>query len=421
MSEVSYYETADKFFNRLDIRKINGDTMTAMVKEQLGEEGEKLLSYFHHYNSFDDAQAQKALDIAGFAEDQSDLYESFASNFKFNNIVQSYCTADIFRTFAVWILEHRNLFGKKILDIGCGCGALTCFIAYAMPDSEVIGIERVGAMVPIANRYKEILGLSNVKFVNASLDNYAETGFDTYFSSLTVQENIRDHADKYIYINFVDQVNAYEKLFSEYVHEIADHMTEGSRFISIERLALWQSDYYAYLNTLNKCGLKVKFGCCRSLYANELDFDCEHTFTVTAASRKEGYDEERIFHWWQENTFAESIASDDCTKAQLDCFLEANAEKTVYGYCTYSHMHLDNVCQSIYVIYSIRNEPSKFVLYTAGSEDNAMLLFIDKSELDEYKDKIDICMSNDMPTADEIKVLPEGMSFDNISSFILNE
>jgi len=59
---------------------------------------------------------------------------------------------------------------RSILDIGCGVGILTTFYAERYPDRTFIGIDRSSASIARAQEHAKALGLTNVRFECADLD-----------------------------------------------------------------------------------------------------------------------------------------------------------------------------------------------------------------------------------------------------------
>lgn len=49
-----------------------------------------------------------------------------------------------------WVTQHPDAFGATILDVGCDCGLLSCFLAQTFPHSRITSIDRSanGASTP---------------------------------------------------------------------------------------------------------------------------------------------------------------------------------------------------------------------------------------------------------------------------------
>jgi ubiquinone/menaquinone biosynthesis C-methylase UbiE len=83
--------------------------------------------------------------------------------------------------------------GHRILDIGCGTGALTILIKQTHPQADVVGLDPDPKALEIARRKMRRAGLS-IAFVvgyGSRLD-YADATFDRVFSSLMLHHLMRD-------------------------------------------------------------------------------------------------------------------------------------------------------------------------------------------------------------------------------------
>jgi ubiquinone/menaquinone biosynthesis C-methylase UbiE len=83
--------------------------------------------------------------------------------------------------------------GMRLLDCGCGMGALTTSLAEWLAPGEVIGIDRELSQVGAARTWAAEKGVGNVRFETGSIYEipYPEASFDAVFA-YTVLEHIRD-------------------------------------------------------------------------------------------------------------------------------------------------------------------------------------------------------------------------------------
>jgi SAM-dependent methyltransferase len=95
---------------------------------------------------------------------------------------------------AEWVGPHGGLAGRKIMDFGCGRGDLAAGLAYAHPDSEVVGVEVTDQPTRLA-RVIEDLGLelpANLSFRQVPL---GEVGDDEGFD-LVVSWSVFEHIQR---------------------------------------------------------------------------------------------------------------------------------------------------------------------------------------------------------------------------------
>lgn len=95
---------------------------------------------------------------------------------------------DIIRRACNWIIDHKDFFGKTILEIGCDIGLISCFLAKTFPSSTITAIDRCKNGVNIGQKLAEKFGLSNIKFICADANELTEK-YDTVFSMRVMHEN----------------------------------------------------------------------------------------------------------------------------------------------------------------------------------------------------------------------------------------
>ena len=88
--------------------------------------------------------------------------------------------------------------GPKILEVGCDCGILSCFLAKRFPEAEVLGLDRCSESIAAAKELAERLKLTNVRFIagtpgdltaQSEVPGNLHPGFDTVVSLRTIHEN----------------------------------------------------------------------------------------------------------------------------------------------------------------------------------------------------------------------------------------
>ncbi len=66
---------------------------------------------------------------------------------------------DIIRKACNYISSHKDYFGETILEVGCDCGIISCFLAKSFPDAEIVSIDRCAAAIKIAKDFAKKQGL----------------------------------------------------------------------------------------------------------------------------------------------------------------------------------------------------------------------------------------------------------------------
>jgi len=105
----------------------------------------------------------------------------FSANGRFPKAYQAKFGVPSFRSQVVW----RNLLGsvegvspRRVLDVGCGGGALTVGIAQAFPNAEVTGIDPDPEALRSARVLAGATGVSGVGFIEARLEQLRIGSFD---------------------------------------------------------------------------------------------------------------------------------------------------------------------------------------------------------------------------------------------------
>ena len=132
-----------------------------------------------------------------------------------------------FRRAMEALLRYEQFFAGDILDIGCGNGILTCFLARVHPDASVTGLDLSQMAVSAAEELAGRLRTDNVRF--------ASPQYDTVFSCRTVHENARwrplIEEMKAARLSMEEQSKRYEG----YVKELSALVKPQGYFVSIER------------------------------------------------------------------------------------------------------------------------------------------------------------------------------------------
>ena len=124
-----------------------------------------------------------ATENAFYSYKNSDLTTSMLASEAFDT--------DYIRRMCNWIEENRELFGETILDVGCDCGILTCYLAKTFPESQVVGIDRNENAVLRAQELAEKLNVTNVRFEQADLFDYHKQ-YETVLATRITQENVNE-------------------------------------------------------------------------------------------------------------------------------------------------------------------------------------------------------------------------------------
>ena len=291
---------------------------------------------------------------------QNDLYQFLNQNFDLSMIVTCYTDAAIIREFCLWLFDHKQDFGKEILDVGCGNGIISCFLAQLLQDSHITAIDRSENCIEIAKKIKEKFGVSNIDFRTASLEEMDEGGFDTVLSIRTFHENIPIRYTDYRFLSFSEQVSTYQKIYEDYCRKLCRPAAENGNLICIERNHR-DTEFYAVLDLLSSIGFPITPESLKELSCAESDFKEPSIFQTLIAKRSAA--DEDLFSIWRRIAFSSSEDPDYFTRPQADWFMEQNGGKLIEGYATFDAggTQLAKAC-----LLEKINDPDHFLMYQAN-------------------------------------------------------
>ena len=134
------------------------------------------------------------------------------------------------------IQKNSAFFGREIIDVGCGCGITTCFLASLFPESHVTGIDILESFAGVGTALAERLGLSNVEFRTCDLRKVTEK-YDTVFVSRVSSEYIGHGMETIDFDDGNRQIAwQFEHLFTEYARKIKAMLNDGGTVVSADTI-----------------------------------------------------------------------------------------------------------------------------------------------------------------------------------------
>ena len=201
---------------------------------------------------------------------------------------------DLIRKVCNYIADKKEYFGKEILEVGCGSGFITGFLALNFPESTIHAIDRNEKAVELAKKRVERLGLTNVVFHVGEAKDLTEQ-YDTVLLADLLGENTQSDRKEFFGKPLLELFNYYCNALKDYLTGCAAFVKQDGHILAFEECGT-DPILYAYTRVLsdNTCGI---------LSETHMETTCENgdqTNFFHAAVFKKGFSfvEPELSNWW---------------------------------------------------------------------------------------------------------------------------
>ena len=202
------------------------------------------------------------------AADNMNFYDLKNQDFESSITLSGAHDGDIFRKTCNWIDGHREAFGQTILDVGCDCGIISCFLAKSFPQSHITSIDLSKNAIAVARELAERLGIHNVTFLHSSIEALPPEEYDTVFSSRTVNENHDQLEGTTQFLLLTQQGKLCAQMFQQYAERLTSHVKPGGHLVTIERLERDRL-FLGYCLALSDCHMNLCSESYQELFCRE--------------------------------------------------------------------------------------------------------------------------------------------------------
>ena len=229
--------------------------------------------------------------------------------------------ANIVRAACNWLAKNKIAFGQNILEIGCDCGFMTCFMAAMFPERHFVTIDRNNAAIEIARKNSLKFGLKNIDFICIEAADLPAGKFDTVISMRTLfensdRENIREHCEQ-----LMVQAGAYAEKFDAYAKLLSRLVKEEGTIITLEQMGT-DAAFLGWLKSLHDSDFGVNFVSCKQLTVQENEKDVPYQALVAYKGKTNQWEDlyafwesglgiapgESVFHGWA----ADALVQNSC-------------------------------------------------------------------------------------------------------------
>lgn len=203
--------------------------------------------------------------------------------------------ADNYRQVCNWVVENHDLFGKEILDAGCECGIMSCFLAMAFPEAHITAVDRCENAITAGKELAERLEVSNITFLSADLFDLQGKRFDTVFGMRLLQENCDITSVYSGYDLLRTEADRFQQNIRPFAQLMANLVKEDGYLISIERCDV-DPILLGWMEALNHCDVSPVPECYRELTCKEMEH--QGRFQIYAAEKKGMADSLEVYRLW---------------------------------------------------------------------------------------------------------------------------
>lgn len=251
------------YLSQIGIRRIS-ELDTALIEHFGQADGER---HIERLTELFDQSEERLVSGTGntpYLHRQEALVDYWNQHLQLSLLAASFYDRVFFRRVLEYLLQYDAFFAGDILDIGCGNGILTCFLALQHPGARVTGLDLSQNAVAVARQLSEHLRTANTHFTLP--ETVRNTGYDTLFSCRTVHENVAWKALCQEPKPALLSVGEHAKRHKPYAAKLAALTKAHGHLISVER---YEDDntYAGLLSALNHAGFcqirgtHVQFSC----------------------------------------------------------------------------------------------------------------------------------------------------------------
>lgn len=201
----------------------------------------------------------------------------------------------LFRHIGNMLVDNSEYLKGTVLDIGCDCGIVTCFMASENPDTKFVGIDKNELAINNATELAKKLELTNVEFVCA--DAY-EFSLEKKVNAVTSFRCLLDIAQKQtkgvpVIGERDEREERYAEAFSPLAKAVCDNLCDGGTVISVERYTALYG-WLGWMNALSASSANPVVDKCALMTAQDISNTIEYSVTFaqkgSASSPLDAYD-----------------------------------------------------------------------------------------------------------------------------------
>ena len=221
-----------EYLSEIGIRKVM-ELDTALIEVYGQKEGERHIKRLMELFEQSEKQMLYGAGDTVYLHRQEKMVDYLNQSLQMSFLATSFYDRVFFGRVMEYLVRFESFFAGDILDMGCGNGVLTCFLAMRYPDSFVTGLDFSANAIYVAKELAEKLQIENVDFADPGVWGRRKCG--TLFSCRTAHENVA-------WIPLLEESKAslhtadeQEKRHRQYAEELSALVKPKGYLISVER------------------------------------------------------------------------------------------------------------------------------------------------------------------------------------------
>lgn len=245
-----------EYLAQIGIRKIT-ELDTALIEAFGQDEGERHIERLTELFDQSEERLVYGTGDTSCLHRQQELVDYLNQSQQMSLLASSFYDRVFFRRVMEYLMKYDSFWGRDILDIGCGNGILTCFLALRHSGSTVTGLELSRNAVSVAEDLAGRLQISNVHFISQKVPGKGQC--DTLFSCRTVHENVAWRALCEESKPAAVPAEEHARRHGAYAGELAALVRDNGYLVSVERYED-DSTYAGLIRALERAGFCPKRG-----------------------------------------------------------------------------------------------------------------------------------------------------------------
>ncbi|MGN0534298.1 MAG: methyltransferase domain-containing protein [Eubacterium sp.] len=305
----------------------------------------------------------------------------------------------IFKRIGNLIVDNKDYFNGTVLDVGCDCGIVTCFMAKQYPQCKIVGVDVNAAAIENARALAQRLELNNVEFVCGDIYEAGECDYSVVTSFRCLLDITEKETKPLAFFGErAEREKQYCNAFANYAKALADCLKDGGLLLSVERYTA-EYGWLGWLSALSANGVNADCSKCKIVGAADVSSRKEYSLSVLTKSPAEKTPLE-VFDFVMSKNFKGGKACDGA-QAEFALYKEADSDiqfTDIYKKERLIHQYAFAKTTDGYMAYDASATKRKLTYFKEGK-----LEYVEK----DYNSKLDLYKNNEIFSVKTYKITPE--------------